>query len=254
MISRSNALKTPNNLDSNKFQTKYMDYFNPLNKSNNNFRDIASLSNQKKYLAHQPNLYRSFMKSSTPYNFNKKTVYKNAFLGPYNDGLQNQINPYMPKRDLNQNINENNQIIYKNKKPSYYENSKSLPQLSRNANYQNYRYNNNLNNSNNWDYRFNRTNYFQEKPSFVNQQGFKSSKSFRISNDGKIIYTLKKMIENKDNLRYKDNKSYNYKKCRFINSCFSFRPRTKNRFHKTQIFNLCKPYLTDEFQEFPEDK
>ena len=33
---------------------------------------------------------------------------------------------------------------------------------------------------------------------------------------------------------------------------FSFRPKMNKRFHRTQIFDHCKPFLCDEFQEFPD--
>ena len=247
MISRNfKRLKTPNNLYTNQFHPKYIDYFNPLNKSNNNFRENVNQPNQKKFYIHRPNIYRSFIKSSAPYNNYKNPINRNAFLAPYNNGLQKEFHPFMPKEDLGQDINENLKINYKNEQQIDCQNNNSLPQLSPKISYENYRYNN-LNMNKNWDNVFSRT-YFQKNPNFENYHGFKTSKSFRLSNDGKIIYTLKKIIGNKDT------KCDEHKKCRFINSCFSFRPRTKNRFHKTQIFNLCKPFLVDEFQEFPEEK
>ena len=254
MISRNfNRLKTPFNPYTNQFHPKYIEYFNNMNKSNNNLKENENQLNQKKYYAHRPNLYRSFIKSSAPYHNYKYLVNKNSFLGPYNDLSQKEYHPFIAKEDLNQDINDNKKIVNKNLQSPHYQNSNSLPQLSRNISYDNYRYNN-LNMNKNWDNTFSRTNYFQNNQNFGNYRGFKTSKSFRLGNDGKIIYTLKKMIENKGNLRYPNKKKDDYKKCRFINSCFSFRPRTKNRFHKTQIFNLCKPFLVDEFQEFPEEK
>jgi hypothetical protein len=250
-------LQTPTNYNNNQFRSKHNEVFSPMRKQKNSFGEYMNLNKKDKFVLKGPNYYRSFINSSAPFNYFKNPVDKSTFLVSYNGGPKNQLHTYVTREDLKPDFDENKEFVYKNVKPCIYQPKNKIPKLSRNLSYgENYnraRYNG-MSNS------FKNIEYLPENRLNRNISGFMSSKPLRMSKDGKIIFTLKKFNENKfplnNNLRYekKENESEKIMKIkpRFINSCFSFRPRIVKRFHKTQIFNLCKPFLVDEFQEFPD--
>lgn len=252
-------LQTPKNYNNNQFRSKYKEVFTPMKKQQNNYGDYLNLSKKDKFIFHRPNYYRSFINSSAPFNYYKNPKDKNTFLISYNGGPKKQLHTYITKEDLKEDFHENKDFIHKNINPSIYQIKNKFPKLSRNKSFNE---NNDKRGNNYMSNTFNKIEYLPENHFNRDVSGFRSSKAFRMSKDGKIILTLKKFNDNKynlnNNLRYEKNENENEEvknmkiKPRFINSCFSFRPRINKRFHKTQIFNLCKPFLVDEFQEFPQ--
>ena len=240
----------------NQYNSGYKQTFNLSKKPKNIFRDYSNLARKKKMSFNKPNIHRSFINSSAPFNYSINPANKNTFLINYNGGPQKQIYTFIKRDDLN-NLNEN-QNIYKNYKPCGCLSKYNIPKLSRSLSCDQYFKYNNINMKNNKNNNYNK----------VNVSGLRSFKRymtpnhFRISNDGKIILTLKKFrnenIHEDNNLRYENQKiienSEKNDKSRntFYSSLYNFRPRLFNNFHKTQIFNRRKPYLVDEFHEFPD--
>ena len=68
---------------------------------------------------------------------------------------------------------------------------------------------------------------------------------------------MKKYIEGNNNEEHKNEGNYEENNMDNINrygysACYGFRRKMNKRFHRTQIFDHCKPFLCDEFQEFPD--
>ena len=258
-------LKTPTNKSKINFRSDCMDEHNPLKKSkNNNFRNNYNLLSKKKkynFIFQRPNIYRSFINASAPFNYSKNPYDKNRYLICFNGGPQKQINSILKREDLDPEYN-NEEIVYRNLKQYGFTTNVPIPKLKRNLSHDNFK-NKNLNINKNQFNTFNKINYLPKTPLSRNTKnicGFLTSRNLRKSKDGKIIYTLKKYVDENNygfnkNIRYEDKKNdeKNTEMRNIFNfSIYGFRPNMNKRFHKTQIFDHCKPYLTDEFQEFPD--
>ena len=238
-------IKTTNNIHNIPFGPDHIYSFNSLKKAKNNFLHNKPLQIQNKIIYHRPNLYRSFGNYSSPFIYNQNSQNKNNFLINYNGGPQNKLYSFA-KENFQKNLNNKEEIIFENLKPCGCRYKSSINKLNKNLT--------------NVGINTNKNCYFPDKNFTRNFNGLKTAKAFRFSKDGKIIYTLKKFKENNNeiikNLRYENKMNneneYDKKCCRFYNSCFCFRPKQNKKFHKTQIFNLCKPFLVDDFQEFPD--
>lgn len=260
-------LKTPINKNKINFPPDFMNAFSPSKKPNNNFRQNHYLLSKKKkynFIFKRPNIYRSFINASAPFNYSKNPYDKNSYLICFNGGPQKQINSIIKREDLDPEYN-NEEIIYRSLKQFGFIQNPSIPKLTRNLSHDNF-INNNININKNKFNTLKKINYLPKNSlsrNTRNLNGFLTSRNLRKSKDGKIIYTLRKYVEgNNDelnnNLRNEDNKIEERKneniktRNRFNYSIYGFRPNINKRFHKTQIFDHCKPYLTDEFQEFPD--
>jgi hypothetical protein len=253
-------LKTPVNLNNN-YNLENKDTFELNKKPKNIFREYSNIANKKNYYFPKSSIYRSFINSSAPFNYCKNPADKNTFLVSYNGGPQKQLYSFIKREDLKNDFYDK-KIVYRNFKPCGCTSKYYMPKLARSQSYNDFRYNdinmdnNQCNQSNNLN-NFNKINF---PSSYGNTGYFKrymTPNHFRMSKDGKIILTLKKFRndELKNNLRYENQKNTeNNEKSRntFYSSFYSFRPRISNYFHKTQIFNRCKPFLVDQFQEFPD--
>lgn len=257
-------LNTPTNKSKINFRSELLNSYDLLKKSkNNNFRQNHFLLSKKKkynFIFQRPNIYRSFINASAPFNYSKNPYDKNSYLICFDGGPQKQINSILNREDLDPEYN-NEEIIYRNLKQYGFTQRVPIPKLRRNLSHDIFK-NTNLNINKNQFNNFNKINYLPKNPlsrNTRNLSGFLTSRNLRNNKDGKIIYTLKKYIDenNYELNRYKDNKNRNNEKNNKIGNTFNysiygFRPNINKRFHKTQIFDHCKPYLTDEFQEFPD--
>lgn len=254
-------LKAPINLHKSNSQSQNIDLFSPLKNKNNAFRNFQNIRPKNKYVFYRPNLYRSFLYSSAPFNYYKNPVDKNSYIVCFNGGPQKLVNSSVKIQDESQE--KNKEPIYKSIKPCGCQSKNIKYQLSRNLSCDNFRYNNNIfnniNSNKNQFNTFNKINNLPKNPLSRNKKpfnGYLTSKSYRKSNDGKHIYILKKFIEGSNKEEHK-NEGYNVKNMDDINRygyspCYGFRPKMNKRFHRTQIFDHFKPFLCDEFQEFPD--
>ena len=257
MISKNKIrLRTPSKI-SNQFKSECKETFNHSRKPKNIFREYSNISQKRLKLINKPNMHNSFMNSSAPFNYYRNPDNKNKILVNYNGGPQKEFQSFIQKDDY-KTISNDKRIIYRNYKPcgclpKYY-----MPKLSRSVSYNEFEKTNYIPNLKNNSY----NNYNNENLALSNNNSLRTSRkyntpNFRISNDGKIILTLKKFknennYEDNNNLRYENNGKNDFARNTFYSSFYGFRPRLFNIFHKTQIFNRCKPFLVDEFQEFPE--
>ena len=237
-------IKTTNNVHNIPFGPEHNAVSNSLKKTTkNNFLHNKKLPIQNKINYHRPDLYKSFGNSSFPFIAKKNSA--NTF--NYNGVPQNKLHSFT-KDNFNKDLDSNEELIYKNFKPCGCPYKSAMPKLNKNLTFFG-NYENSINT--------NKNNYFSDRHFNRNFNEHKTAKALRFSNDGKIIYTLKKFNENNNkNLRYENkinNENKTNKNCyRFYNSCFCFRPKLNKKFHKTQIFNFYKPFLMDDFQEFPD--
>ena len=264
-------LKSPTNKNNINFRSDFMDSFSPLKKINNNFRQNKNhnlLSKKKKYnfIFQRPNIYRSFINASAPFNYSKNPYDKNSYLVCFNGGPQKQINSILKKEDIDPEYNKE-EIAYRNLKQYGFIPNTPIPKLTRNLSHDNFT-NKNIKINNNQLNSLKKINCLPKNPFYRNERnlsGFLTSRNLRKSEDGKIVYTLRKYIDENNNeinnnLTYEDKKNEERNnqniemrnRNRFNYSIYGFRPNINKRFHKTQIFDHCKPYLTDEFQEFPD--
>ena len=261
MASRNfNHLKTPIRLHKSNSQSQNFELINPLKKTKNTFRNFQNLRQRNNFVFYRPNLYRSFIYSSAPFNYYRNPEDKNSFLVCFNGGPKKLINSFIKRQDLNNENNNNKETIYNSIKPCGCLSKQIKPKLSRNVSYDNLRYYNNMSSNKNQFNTFNKINNLPKNPLSRNKRSFSgllTSKSYRRSNDGKHIYLLKKFIEGNNIEENKNEENNDANNLDNINrygysACYGFRPKMNKRFHKTQIFDHCKPFLCDEFQEFPD--
>lgn len=256
-------LKTPTNFHKIDFTSQFKGHLTPSMKLKSNIHNYKDLLNKKKFVLGRPNLHRSFITSSAPFNYYKNPIDKNTYLVCYNGGPQNQLFSLINREDINRELCKNNkEAIFRSIKSCGCPSQQPIPKLSRNLSYLNNKMDSNYSKTlfNNCE----KINCLPQRPLSRNERlfnGFRNAKTLRRSKDGKIIYTLKKFIEenNKLNsLRYEDKKEDEkiHKKNIILrnrySSIYAFRPRINKIFHRTQIFDHCKPFLVDEFQEFPD--
>ena len=264
MTSRNNVkLRTPTNFHKIDFASQFKDHLTPSMKLKSNIHNYKDLLNKKKFVLGRPNLHRSFITSSAPFNYYKNPIDKNTYLVCYNGGPQNQLFSLINREDINRELCKNNkEAIFRSIKPCGCLSQQPIPKLSRNLSHLNNKMDSNYSKTlfNNCE----KINCLPQRPLSRNERlfnEFRNDKTLRRSKDGKIIYTLKKFIEenNKLNsLRSEDKKEDEkiHKKNMILrnrySSIYAFRPRINKIFHRTQIFDHCKPFLVDEFQEFPD--
>ena len=251
-------LRTPGNM-TNHFNSEYKETFNLSKKPKNIFHQYSNLSQKKINFFNKPNMHRSFINSSETFNYYKNPANKNTFVVNYNGGPQKQFQSFIKKDDSKINA-KGKQFIYRNDKPSGDLSKYYMPKLSRSLSCNDFFKNNHMNMKNNYYNNYKNENLAPINNGFRTFKKFISPNHFRMSKDGKIILTLKKFREEKN---HEDNNNFRYDNYEniekndkgrntFYSSFYGFRPRFFNIFHKTQIFNRCKPFLVDEFQEFPD--
>lgn len=251
--------RTPNN--NQQFPYREPDNYDYCKRPINIFRESSNLPRIKKIVFRTPNIYRSFINSSAPFNYYRNPSDKNSYFICYNGGPKKNVRVSRNLKNLNRgSVYENNRRQY----GSYSQNS--IPRLNRSLNqYENDRYNN-LNFQNNQYNRennnyFNRTGFQYNRhispaPNRNNFNGYITDKPFMNKNE-KINYSCDKNEFNK-NSRYDNNEIDNNDEKnkidsnKFTSSSSNFYSIFDKSFHKTQIFNRCKPFLVDQFQEFPD--
>ena len=251
--------RTPNN--NQQFHYRDPDNYDYCKKPINIFRESSNLPRIKKIVFRTPNIYRSFINSSAPFNYYKNPSDKNSYFICYNGGPKKKVRV---SRNLN-NLNRGSVYEINRRQYGFYSKN-NIPKLNRslsqyendrhnNLNFQNNQYNRQNNNYfNRTGFQYNR--HISPAPNRVNFNGYITHKPF-MNKNGKMIYSYNKNEFNK-NSRYNnneidDNDERNTMGRNRLTSSYSNIHSIFNKsFHKTQIFNRCKPFLVDEFQEFPD--
>ena len=237
--------KTPIN---NSFERTEGNYFHSQ-KGPNFFRENQNYTKNLCSLSRNPYV---------PFDFYNNQMDKNAYQIHYKDEVQNNIFPHLTKEENIDNktkiySNLNNRSLSRSQNQgiprnlSQYENFRnkrnySIPKLT------------NVNNQKGYNSFYgNKSNIFKN----IKNIRFYTPEPLRVTKNGKIIYRLKRTFNNgnyneyNDNLRY-DNSNYDdqIEKRKFNSTNFKFFPRIDRKFHKSQIFNLYKPFLVDQFNEY----
>ena len=243
-----------------KFNTGDPDNYYYNKKQKNIFRESPNLPHIKKIVFRTPNIYRSFINSSALFNYYNNPLNKNEYCVYYNGGPKKQVNVSRDSNNLRKRkmLNENNVNQY-----GYY-----MPKLNRslsqyeNYKYKNLSYNNYQYNKENYNY-FNKTgfhhnNHISPAPNRVNFNGFMTHKPTRNKKQNFIYNFNNNEFNQNSNYDYKnesennDEKNKRNSRNKVTSSSVDFIPSFEKSFHKTQIFNRCKPFLVDGFQEFPD--
>ena len=264
----------------------------PKNK-NLTFRKTRYLKQQfcpfQKYVDHRPNPYRPLTKSSSNVNLFNHPIQKEKYISCYKFIDRNKLYPLITRNDLSKYF-KNDSILLKHKKPCYSCNKinegnygrnyysvfkKSFPFVKGNfcGEIKKFvpRYNTPAHSRNQVNKIKDR--FFQEITNKYNNN-YTTEDTYRTKNMFKNIYDMEKKEEQKEEhkeeqkeeqknekeefnlnefLKKNENKKFNVIS-RNSTSSYFYRPMTRKRFHKTQIFDNCKPFLVDEFKEYGEYK
>lgn len=228
---------------------------NSSKKKNNIFRKNLNYPNRNKANFHKVNMHQSIMNSSAPYNFYKSPKRKNEYLICFNGGPKQT---FFTKKSVEPTIEKYSE------KYEYFNNEKRscgclskcyFPSKIKKLIYRP----NNINNESDFFKKVNLTskdNKLVQRDIFGNNR-YMTPKTIRIGNDGKIILNLrnfKKVNYNTNgiykHLRY-ERHFKNGKFFPYYNNNSIFNSTFDNTFHKTQIFDHCKPFLAEESKDFP---
>ena len=249
----------PNNYQNYQMYAKNVDNIDQNKKAKNLFRSGKNLTKKKQIIYHTPNLGHSFLNASAPFNYYKNSYDQNSFLVCFNGGPKMTV--YLPKNPDDAN---NKEVVYSNvRKPCGCLYKSYVTKLNRS-----------ISPLNKYKYNMDNTNIYKEKmkyyikinnrsknkmPQAVNLKkysGLINNKPFREKSASILSNYNREALNN--NIRYNYDSAYeeeinkSKRDQSFRKSCTNFRPKLDKTFHKTQIFDHCKPYLVDQFQEFPD--
>ena len=248
-------------MSSQNFIRKKTPLNNSLERTDGNY--ILSKKRQN-FFRENPNYTKNICSLSrnpyVPFDYYNSQVDKNAYQIHYNDETQKNIFPKLTKEET---LNNKKKIYanLKNRSLSRTQNQQIPRYLSR---YENFRNNRNFSIPKLINTNQKRYNSFYENKSniFKNIKNirFYTPEPLRMTKNGKIIYRLKRTFHNdnyneynnfNNNLRYGDN-NYDdqFERIKFCSTDSKFFPKIDRKFHKSQIFNLYKPFLVDQFQEY----
>ena len=246
--------------DNYKINSKKVENEEHYKKPKNIFRSGPNLPQRKKIIYRTPNIYNSFMNVSAPYTtyIDSSDKNKNTYLVCFNGGPKMKIHI-----SRNRNETNNKEVFYSNvKKPCGCFYKKYVTKLSKSLGpAEKFKYTNK-----------NNINIYKEKKYLYtkinNRSCNKMSNSINLKKFSGLANNLlsrqksEKILSTYNKARYNRNKRYDYSGIyeeeknklidKFRQSCYNFRPSFDKTFYKTQIFDHCKPYLTDDFQQFPD--
>ena len=198
------------------------------------FRDtIKQFCPHQRFVDHRPYIYRPFSRVPFDFNYYNSPIEKDSFV-PCFQSITNEFLPLVTREDLEKYLKGNSKLI-KHLRPC------NSCKLINEGNYgRNY-------------YTFNHKSF-----PFVNGNftGMNFKINYRLRTPFKVRYKMNDYYNNKINrtlyerqkkANIKNEKSNGNKKIIMRNNSMKF----LKTFHKTQIFDHCKPYLVDEFREFP---
>jgi len=245
-------------------RAEFLGSFDMIKRYKNIFRKKNILAKHKNIIFRGHNLYKSFFNSTTPYNYFKVPSEKNTFLICYNGGPQ--IYTYVEKDKLSEELDKK-EIIYGDQKSCGCFTKLYVPKLKRSmSNLDSYRINREKFNFSRPGSSY-KQNILKNNLSLCNKRDF-TPKPFRFhanqnsKNNGLLKRTLidKTMYrnfstnnENRSKINYEDSKNgYNdenlsnlTRKNKYDSLLFQLNRNINKKFHKTQIFDQCKPFLSE---------
>lgn len=248
------------------------------------FRANPSKPKKKELMDRTSIMYRSFINSSAPFNYFPNPTNdpaQKSLLVCFNGGPQKKVILSKNVKDLSDKeiVYTNNRkvcgCLYKQYRPKSSCKSSFLSERNKYSKFSNYmngkerlKYSAKINN--------NRTNILSNKeginknkevPQYAKLKNYYSSNVITGGGNGcftyrkinpKIFATLLREENCKSSREY-EKKKFDLNQFRFsylnynnINNNNLYSIDMDKKFHKTQIFNHCKPYLVDAFQEFPD--
>ena len=244
----------PNNYQINE---KDMEDYEQIKKPKHFFRSNSNFQPKKQVIYRTPNLYNSFMNASSPFNYYRNSFDKNSFLVYFKGGPKMQVHISKNSGDPN-----NKEVIYSNMrkpcgclyksyvtkvKPNFFPLEKCKYNMDNTNIYkEKIKYYIKINNSS--------KNRMPRAVNLKKYSGLMDNKNLRMQS-ARIPPNYGRDSLNNDqryNSCYEEEKNITKKDKLFRKSCANFRPNFDKTFHKIQIFNHCKPYLVDQFQDFPD--
>lgn len=241
-------------------RAEFRDSFDMIKRYKNIFRENQKITQRKKFFIKTPNMYRSFIYSSSPYNYLRIPREKNTFLICYNGGPK--LYTYVEKDKLSEKLDKKDIINIEPKQCGCFK-KLYVPKLTRSlSNFENYR----RNDMQQFGFKrplsgYNQP-YLKNKIDYNNENCKVSSNSVRYNKN--INRTLKmKKFDNKKNIynfyytNYLPNKKISFdnnrdnkkmlKRNKYDSLLYNMNKNIDKKFHKTQIFDHCKPFLSEGF-------
>ena len=263
MSTKTIFMKKKQKIYSSDIRAEFRDSFDMLKKYKNLFRKKANEIKSKKIILRNPNLYKSFINSYAPYNYFKVPQEKNTYLIYYQGGPK--IYTYVESEKLNNQM-DTKEIIYLDKKSCGCFNKLYVPKLRRSlSNFDNYR----VINRNNFNFKRPVSGYnnsfsdrklnFQTKkrdwtpkPKRFNTKPGSNSNGLikKIINDKNNYKNYSTNYENRVRINFEDNKIDNNteiinRRNKYDTLLYALNRNINKKFHKTQIFDHCKPFLSE---------
>ena len=257
MADKTFYIKKDRTIYSSNTRSEFRKNFDFRKKYKNLFRENIPSASFRKLLIKGPNLYRSFINSSAPYNYFKVPKEENAFLVCFNGGPK--IYRYAEKDKLNEELDKKD-IIYGDKKKCGCFTKLYVPKLRRclssidscrtnidyfNASRPKTGKANCFENQNNDKIR----NVFTPKPIIIKGKQCQRDYGFNkriFEDDNYNNYTtnyLKKI--NFENSKDDSNGKNVIKRNKYDTLIYSMSQRIDRKFHKRQVFDNCKPFLQE---------
>ena len=249
-------------------------YITPKNKSLINFRYTRSqFCPFQKYVDHRPNPYRPLTKSSSSSNLFNHPIEKEKYISCYKFMDKKKLYPLVTRNDLLKYFKRDgtlllhkipchscNKINQGNYGRNYYSIiKKSFPFIKGNfvgdLNQFFPRYKTPISSRNLTNKIKNK--FFQDISNKYNNN-YTTEEKNTDKNTFRKIYDMEQKEERKNEkenevINKNENRRYIFLS-RNASSNYFYRPVIRKSFHKTQIFDHCKPYLVDEFKEYGDYK
>jgi hypothetical protein len=251
-----------------------------------NFRDTSSqFCPHQKFVDHRPYPYRSFLKSTSNFNYFNCPIKSENFIPCYKVMNKRKCLPLITRQDLAKYLKFNGTLLkhirpctscIKINKGNYGRNYSTVNQKRFPFIDGNFvgsgpgiipRYKtplNSRNKNNHFRYRLS-----SSKEAYNNEVFTNINNNMRNNNELDNIYNnymindkkeerkneeMDKFEEIDDNVGNNETKGLKIISTNFSNNTTFYQPLKRTKFHKTQIFNHYKPYLVDEFKEYAEYK
>lgn len=244
---------------SSDIRREFRENFDMLKRYNNMFGKKSSFLKNKKFILKGTNFYKSFFNSSVPYNYIKVPSEKNTYLICYNGGPQ--VYSYVESEKLNKEM-DTKEIIFGDKKPCGCFNKLYVPKLKRClSNLDNYRIKENYNFKRpNSAYKANfqarnlncraRNREWTPRPTRYNTGSNTYGLIKKVMNSKNNYQSFSTNYMNRDKINYENSKNDNNddgmsKRNKYDTLLYKINKNINKKFHKTQIFNNCKPFLSE---------